>query len=97
VLGLGNPKRPSRLVLEAFAGPKVRQLEIWLEQRRLASLALEEGWRQYGLELPRLLGADRLSIRLESESWVPDEVHGNGDLRRLGVALRRIELLEAGR
>jgi glycosyltransferase involved in cell wall biosynthesis len=94
IVTLPNPKRAARLVLEVFPGPKVRQLDVLLDQAVLGALVLEEGWRTYQVTLPRALGRDRLCLRLDSDTWIPDEVHGNGDLRRLGVALRRIELKE---
>jgi glycosyltransferase involved in cell wall biosynthesis len=94
VVTMPNPKRPARLVLETFCGPKVRQLDVRLGDDLLASLSLDEGWQTHKLSVPRRLGQDRLTLRLDSETWVPDEVHGNGDLRRLGVALRRLELCE---
>ena len=79
--------------LEAFAGPKARHLEVRVEGHAVGSIELGEGWRELQLPVAPILGVDRLSVRLDSDSWVPDEVHGNGDLRRLGIAFRRLELV----
>ncbi len=91
---LPNPKRPAHLLLELFPGPKIRSIEVTVGEKFHRTLSLSEDWNSMILELPEILGTEWLAVRLDSETWVPDELSGGGDLRRLGVAVRRVELRE---
>jgi hypothetical protein len=77
-----------RLRLELWSLGSARDLEVTLDGERLASLAVgtEPGWHL----LPPLSlapGRHRLDWRPAGPAVIPDELFGNGDRRRLTVAV----------
>jgi len=90
-LAVHNPKRDATLRLNLLKGASP-ELEVLVNDSPLTELALQDGWQQVEVRLPRIIDGDAIEVLLRCDPWRPADVDGGDDFRRLGIALREISI-----
>ena len=87
---MSNGGRPEQ------AGPA--RVTVTLDDRPLGEVTVNGSFEPYRFEVPLDLATEIASsqspgaLRLRSEIWIPAEILGGGDVRRLGVMIDRITI-----
>jgi hypothetical protein len=90
VLRMSNGGRPGKTVPARVA--------VFLAERQIGSADPDSQFRDYTFSIPSDLAAELAAnaigseVRLESTTWTPRDVLGNGDERQLGVMIDRAEI-----
>src|SRR5688572_698966 len=90
VLRMSNGGRPRKTVQARVA--------VFLAERQIGSADPDSQFRDYTFSIPSDLAAELAAnaigseVRLESTTWIPRDVLGNGDERQLGVMIDRAEI-----
>jgi alpha-1,2-mannosyltransferase len=76
---------------EGMASP---QVTVLINERSVATFAVANGFEDYDIIVPEgLVGlSGNLRAKLESDTFVPDEAGGGGDLRQLGVMVDEVSV-----
>ena len=91
-LAVHNPKRVASLRVELLRGASP-DLEVFLNGTPAGKFTLQGGWQQIEVELPRIIDGDAIEVLFRCSPWRPAELGGGDDMRRLGLALRRVTVI----
>ncbi len=91
-LAIHNPKREATLRLDLLKGASP-ELSVLVNDSPLTELALQDGWQQVEVQVPRIIDGDAIEVLLRCDLWRPADVDGGNDFRRLGVAIRKTNIV----
>jgi len=101
VPGMTGAEREVRLVMHDGGRPRQAgpaEVEVFLDDTRLGTIAVQPGWTEYVLALPGDVVAmaarsdDPAVLRLLSTTWSPNAFGGGSDTRALGVMIDKVEI-----